>query len=165
MDLQILNNYILYIVLGLSGFSLILFVISIIALVKSINLKKRIDKFLRPTSQNHNIEAMLLDYLEQVKKMNAQHSDIMAYVENLNARVLNCIQKVGIVRYNPFDEVGGDLCFALAMLDERNNGIILNSIYSRDGCYTYAKPILNGESAKYKLANEEEEALKIAINS
>lgn len=162
--LQIMQNNLLYIVLGLYCFSIIVFILVVICLVKHRKLKKRLNKFLKP-SQNHNIEALLLEYLEQVKEMNSQHSTIMEYVENLNSRVLNCIQKVGIVRYNPFDEVGGDLCFALAMLDEKNNGIVINSIYSREGCYIYAKPILNGQSEKYKLAKEEEDALEIAINS
>lgn len=164
MNLGFINSYLIYIVLGLCGFSLILFILSIIALVKAGNLKKRLNKFLQP-SQSHNVEALLLEYLDTVKKIDAKHDNIMSYIENLNSRVHNCVQKVGVVRYNPFDEVGGDLCFALAMLDERNNGVVLNSIYSREGCYTYAKPILDGKSEKYKLASEEEQALKIAINS
>lgn len=164
MDLSFLNNYLIYAVLGLCGFSIILFILAIVALVKVGKVKKRLNKFLQP-SQSHNVEALLLEYLDTVKKIDAKHDKIMSYIENINSRVLNCVQKVGIVRYNPFDEVGGDLCFALALLDEKNNGVVLNSIYSREGCYTYAKPIIDGKSEKYKLASEEEEALKIAMNS
>ncbi len=158
------NDYFTFIVLGLICFSLILFILCIIALTKAGNLKKRINKFLQP-SQSHNIEAMLLDYLEQVKKINANQNNIIESIETINLKMTNCIQKVGVVRYNPFEDVGGELCFAIAMLDEKNDGFILNSIYSREGCYTYAKPISSGESLKYKLSSEEDEALKIALKN
>lgn len=174
MNLEILYSYLVYIVLGLSGLCLLLFLLCFVLMVKISNLKKRIDKFLKP-SQNHNIEAMLVEYLDSVKQIDANqnsimkqvdanHNTVMERVNDINSRLLNCVQKVGIIRYNPFDDVGGDLCYAIAMLDEKNNGIVLNSIYSRDGCYTYAKPIINGDCQKYKLAKEEKDAIKNAIN-
>ena len=57
------------------------------------------------------------------------------------------IQKVGLIRYNPFDEMGGNLCFALALLDGNDNGVVLNGIHSRTGSFTYAKPIEMGVSS------------------
>lgn len=76
-----------------------------------------------------------------------------------------CIQKVGIVRYNAFSDTGSDLCFALALLDFEDNGIVLNGIYSRDNTTTtYAKPIEKGKST-YVLAKEEVEAIEKAKQS
>ena len=73
-------------------------------------------------------------------------------------------QKVGIVKYDAFHEMGGDLSFALTMLDENNTGWILNAMHSREGCYTYIKEIVKGESYVV-LGEEEKEALRQAVNA
>ncbi len=70
--------------------------------------------------------------------------------------------KIGIVKYDAFPDVGGKLSFALAMLDENNSGFVLNAIHSREGCYTYIKEIVNGESY-IVLGKEEKDALKQAV--
>ncbi len=71
--------------------------------------------------------------------------------------------KIGIVKYDAFPDVGGKLSFALAMLDESNSGFVLNAIHSREGCYTYVKEIVNGESY-IVLGQEEKDALRQAVN-
>ena len=71
-------------------------------------------------------------------------------------------QKTALVRYDAFHEMGGDLSFALTMLDQNNNGWILNAMHSRGGCYTYIKEIVKGESY-IELAEEERESLEKAI--
>ncbi len=72
-------------------------------------------------------------------------------------------EKVGIVRYNAFQDTGSDLSFALALLDEKNNGVVLNGIYSREMSNIYAKPVENGKS-KYTISEEENLAIEKAIN-
>ena len=74
----------------------------------------------------------------------------------------NCIQKVGIYRYNAYKDTGSDLSFTVCLLDEKNNGIVFNGIYSRDMSNIYAKPIENGMS-KYKVTPEEQEAINRAM--
>lgn len=161
---------------------LILQFIFIICLMTSVSkLKKRLKKFL-PEDKNMDIENMLVSYNENVKDVLLTQQETLDKIENnkqslakdieatnkliylTNEKLKNAVQKVSIVRYNPFDEVGGDLCYAIALLDERNNGVIINSIYSREACYSYAKEIINGESHKHKLSQEEIEALNIAMN-
>ena len=71
--------------------------------------------------------------------------------------------KIGIVKYDAFPDVGGRLSFALAMLDESDSGFVLNAIHGRDGCYTYIKEIVKGESY-VALGQEEKEALRQAVN-
>ena len=71
-------------------------------------------------------------------------------------------QKTGIVKYDAFNEMGGKLSFAVALLDKNNSGWILNAMHSREGCYTYIKEIIKGESY-VELAEEEAEALDKAI--
>lgn len=70
-------------------------------------------------------------------------------------------QKMGLVKYDAFQQMGGQLSFSLAMLDEHNDGFIINSVHSTDGCYSYTKAIMNGE-CNLALSKEEEEALEIA---
>jgi hypothetical protein len=73
------------------------------------------------------------------------------------------LQKVGLVKYDAFKEMGGKLSFALAILDENNNGVLINSVHSSEGCYSYTKRIKNGDS-QIALSNEEKEAVERAIS-
>ena len=72
------------------------------------------------------------------------------------------IQKVGVVRYNAFENTGSDLSFALALLDNKDNGIVLNGIFSRESSNLYAKPVISGKSS-YSISEEEEKAIEKAI--
>lgn len=69
-----------------------------------------------------------------------------------------CLQKIGIVRFNPFSEVGGDQSFSIALLDNNDDGLVITSLYSREENRVYAKPIKNGNS-KYVLSSEEKNAI------
>lgn len=73
-------------------------------------------------------------------------------------------QKVGLVKYDAFHEMGGKLSFSLALLNEINDGFIVNAMHSREGCYTYIKEIIDGNSI-IALADEEQEALDMAMKS
>ncbi len=84
-------------------------------------------------------------------------------IDVINNNLQICVQKTAVVRYNPFEHVGGELCFALAVLDKKNDGYILNTIYTEAGCYTYCKGVERGIS-NIKLSNEEKEALELAKN-
>jgi len=79
-------------------------------------------------------------------------------------KYIDSVQKVGMVRFNPFSEVGGDQSFSVALLDGSNNGIVITSLYIREGNRVYGKPINNGQS-KYQLSNEENKAVEKAINN
>lgn len=83
-------------------------------------------------------------------------------IRNLYKNFESAFQKVGIVKYDAFNQMGGKLSFSLALLDENNNGFILNSVHSTDGCYSYTKEIENGV-CKISLGEEEEKALNIAM--
>ncbi len=84
-------------------------------------------------------------------------------IQRLKDVLARSTNKIGIVKYDAFPDVGGRLSFALAMLDESNSGFVLNAIHSRDGCYTYVKEIVKGESY-IVLGQEEKEALRQAVN-
>ena len=109
-----------------------------------------------------NIEEDLENYMHRVNRVEKQNVEIKEVIESINKNMKNCIQKIGIVRYNAFKDTGSDLSFALAMLDEKNNGVVLNGIYSREMSNIYAKPVENGVS-KYTISDEEKEAIRRAI--
>ena len=88
----------------------------------------------------------------------------MNFCKNIDEDLSKCIQKIGIVRYSAFKDTGSDLSFAVALLDENNNGVVFNGIYSREMSNIYAKPVENGNS-KYTLSNEETEAIEKAVKS
>lgn len=98
-----------------------------------------------------------VDRLVEVTKNQANE---ISKMKEILSRTTN---KIGIVKYDAFPDVGGKLSFALAMLDESNTGFVLNAIHSREGCYTYVKEIVKGESY-IVLGQEEKEALRQAVS-
>ena len=142
----------------------ILFIGMVIILIRTANLNKRYQQFMKKLGNGRNIEEDLENYMYRVEKVEKQNADIVSFCKGLEEDVTTCIQKVGIVRYNAFKDTGSDLSFALAMLDEKNNGVVLNGIYSREMSNIYAKPVENGES-KYTISAEEQEAIDKAIHS
>ena len=98
-----------------------------------------------------------VDKLIEVSKINA---NVLKRIKEIQSRTAN---KIGIVKYDAFPDVGGRLSFALAMLDESDSGFVLNAIHGREGCYTYVKEIVKGESY-IVLGQEEKEALRQAVN-
>lgn len=142
----------------------VLFIAFIVTIIKMHVLNKRYKNFMRKIGDGKNIEEDLENYMYRVERVEKQNADISNYLNNLDKDVSKCIQKVGIVRYNAFKDTGSDLSFALALLDENNNGIVLNGIYSREMSNIYAKPIKNGTST-YTISPEEKEAINRAIQS
>jgi len=111
-----------------------------------------------------NIEELLDIIIDRTELINSKNKDIEKRISSIEDSLLNCIQKVGVIRYNAFDNMGSDLSYSIALLDNKNNGIIISGIYSRDSSSTYAKPIVNGKS-KYALSDEEVQALDEAIKN
>jgi len=143
----------------------ILLLISFIAIViKFSNINKRYKIFINKLGNGKNIQEDLENYMHIVERVEKQNNEITSYIKNLNEDLERCIQKVGIVRYNAFKDTGSNLSFALALLDENNNGVVLNGIYSREMSNIYAKPVENGKSS-YTTSEEENEAILKAINS
>ncbi len=108
------------------------------------------DKFDRKLDELHK---MLINESRTLREM----------IDVINKNLNICVQKTAVVRYNPFDHVGGELCFALSALDKTNCGFILNTIFTDAGCYTYCKPVVDGVSS-IKLSPEEQQSLDLAKN-
>ena len=140
---------------------LIFIVISVILLRKIGKMKKRLDQFLTGKdggSLEQDIVALFEDNksLKEIAEKNKK--DIRTLYRNMES----AFQKIGLVKYDAFNQMGGQLSFCLALLDENNNGFIINSVHSTEGCYSYTKEIKGGESS-ISLGKEEEEALSMAM--
>lgn len=114
--------------------------------------------FFKKDKEPENLNEVLKQF-ESLKKGVEKISEGLESVKKENK--FN-FQKIGIVRYNPFSNVGGDQSFSIALLDGNNNGVVISSLFGRDGNRVYGKPVKNGTS-EYSLSDEEKEAIKKAI--
>ncbi len=124
-------------------------------------IHKRYISFMKKLGNGSDLNEMLKSYLKEVESIKKDNSEIKGYYTKLDSDIASCIQKVGLVRYNAFKDVGSDLSFAIALLDGNNNGVVFNGIYGSEYSNIYAKPIKNKES-NYQLSQEEEYAIEIA---
>lgn len=141
--------------------NIVLIVITIINIFMLTKTNKKYIKFMKQLGNGNNLDEMLKDYLRDVKEIKRDNSEIKAYYTKLDSDIASCIQKVGLVRYNAFRDVGSDLSFAIALLDGNDTGVVLNGLYGSDSSNIYAKPVKNGVST-YQLSEEEKYALEIA---
>ena len=140
---------------------LILLILVIVQFRKTSQLEKRLDKFMLGKDAK-SLEKDIIALYEDNKfikiNMDKNKKDIRKLYKNMES----AFQKAGIVKYDAFHQMGGQLSFSLALLDENNNGFVLNSVHSTEGCYTYTKEIKNGECT-ISLGDEEKQALSIAM--
>ena len=138
----------------------ILLIIAISNRSKVKRLKARYEKFMKGLS-DRNIEQLIDDCIESVNDVKQKNRDIENQINKIERNLIHCIQKIGVVRFNAFDNVGSDLSFSVALLDCNDNGIVLSGLYARDSSATYAKPVEGGKST-YPLSVEEIKAIDIA---
>ena len=161
---ELINENADYIILGLALLSLVLLILIIILSVKQGRLNKRYKKFMTGAS-GENLEDQVIARFADIDKLKADVKKTNEEVIKVKENLLITYQKVGVVKYDAFKEMGGKLSFVMALLDKRNNGILLNSVHSsREGCYTYMKEIIKGESF-LELSQDEKKALNQAISS
>lgn len=162
--IDIMNDNMAYIVLGLAVLSFLLLIFLILLLAKHSKLDKKYKKFMTGAS-GENLEEQVIARFEDIDKLKADTKTLDEEVVKLKENLLVTYQKVGVVKYDAFKEMGGKLSFVMVLLDKNNNGILLNSVHSsREGCYTYLKEIIKGESF-LELSEDERKALNQALNS
>lgn len=145
-----------------AGINILLFILFISNNIKLSKINKKYNLFMKKLGRGENVEEMLKKYINKVEEVDSKNQEVAKYCNKIDQDMTKCIQKIGMVRYSAFKDTGSDLSFALALLDESNDGVILNGIYSRDMSNIYAKQIKNGEAVN-KLSEEETKALEIAI--
>ena len=156
-----MEQLVFYVTIALSVVSIILAVVLIIVLCKLKTLKRRVDSLTRG-KDTESLEDIIVSYLERVESLEEGEEITRAALNAIKDNLKITYQKTGLVKYDAFREMSGALSYSLALLDKENNGVLISSMYSREGCYTYAKEIIKGES-KINLSEEEAEALKQAV--
>lgn len=155
------NLDIAYLFLILLVFIVLLFVIIILQMKKLNRLQKRLSKFMTGKDAK-SLEKDIVGLYEDNKFLKINVDKNKKDIRTLYKNMEHAFQKIGLIKYDAFQQMGGKLSFSLALLDENNNGFILNSVHSTEGCYTYTKEIKNGECA-ISLGEEEQQALDMAI--
>ena len=139
-----------------------LFILTIVNIVQMKKLKKNYRIFMSGKDAK-TLEDTLIQRLDQVDSLLESNEENDSNIKVLSKNMQRTYQKMGLIKYDAFHEMGGKLSFSLAMLDMRNNGFIINAMHTREGCYTYIKEIIDGNSV-IVLSEEEQEALKRAMD-
>ncbi|WP_418754166.1 DUF4446 family protein [Eshraghiella crossota] len=153
----------LYVILGMAVVMAVMLVFLIINSVKIKKMKLTYTSFMSG-KDGKSLEEVILKRFKEVDELKKEDEAKKVQLDDINESLRYAFSKMGMVKYDAFNEMGGKLSFALALLDNRNNGFLINAMHSREGCYTYVKEIINGESY-INLGEEEKKALNKAINS
>lgn len=143
------------------GLILILIILMIIQTVRLSKLSKKYKKFMSGKNAK-SLEKDIMGLYEDNKFVKVSAEKNRKDIQTLYRKLESAYQKVGIVKYDAFNQMGGQLSFSLALLDENDNGFILNSVHSTEGCYSYTKEIKGG-LCDISLGDEEKKALDIAM--
>ncbi len=158
-----IDEYAAYIMLGMVAVIIILFVLVIINMVQNSKLKKKYKKFMMG-KDCRSLEDNLVQRVNEIEELIESNKENKKNIDKIFHNLNKTYQKVGMVKYDAFHEMGGKLSFSLAMLNKVNDGFILNAVHSREGCYTYIKEVIKGNSV-ILLSEEEKEALDEAMGT
>lgn len=151
-----------YFIIALLVISLGLLIYIIVTNLKIKKLTNKYEVFMSG-KDGKSLENVIAKRFSQVDELIARDAKKDVMLKEIQENLLTVYQKVGIVKYDAFNQMGGQLSFSLALLDENNSGFILNCVHSTEGCYSYTKEIRNG-SCDISLGEEEREALDIAMD-
>ena len=147
----------------MAGVMLFLFILLLVNMAKTRRLRKKYDSFMTG-GDGKSLEDTLVKRIQQIEGLIVSENENRENIQKIFDTLKFTFQKVGMVKYDAFDEMGGKLSFSLALLDQKNDGFINNAMHSREGCYTYIKEIVDGNSI-IVLAEEEKNALDIAMGN
>lgn len=148
---------------------LLLFLVLFLALLSGflffyyLKINKSINLFLEK-GKVKDLRNVLFSQIEKTKDIELILKEVMDRVKSLENISKITFQKIGVVRFNPFNDIGGNQSFAIALLDSQNNGFVISSFFTQEGNRVYAKSVVNGKS-DYSLSDEEKEAITRAIGS
>jgi hypothetical protein len=152
----------LALVVGVIG--LLILVLLVVVIVQSGRIRRASNAYrsLVSDSQGGSLQQLLDSHLGKVIEVGTRMEELSALYETLETRWRGSLQHVGMVRFNPFEDTGSDQSFAIALLDDRRDGIVLSSLHGRGQTRVFAKPVEGGES-KHQLSDEEAQAIRVAI--
>jgi len=112
-------------------------------------------------TSGENLQAILTSNAKELAEAREDYKACMAYAQTLDKRFADSVQQVSVVRFNPFDDAGGDNSFALALLNQDGDGVVMSSLYAREKTSVYAKPV-TGYTSTHQLSDEEKQAITTA---
>ena len=155
-----------YVKAGILAVLLLMIFILMIMQIKLMGKFKKLyqtyDRFMRGKDME-SMEETVLAQFERIEALEKSNEEKDRQIESIFENLQHVYQKTGLVKYDAFREMSGKLSYALTLLDKENNGVMINSMYSREGCYSYVKTIVGGKCS-IEMSEEEQEALKIAVN-
>ena len=155
-----------YVKAGIVALILILFLVLLIMQIRLMGKFKKLyrtyDRFMRGKDME-SMEETVLAQFERIQALEKSNEEKDRQIESIFENLQHVYQKTGLVKYDSFREMSGKLSYAVALLDKEDNGILVNSMYSREGCYSYVKTISGGKCS-IEMSEEEQKALKIAVN-
>lgn len=160
--IKILTSLQPYIIIALTILVVIL-LICVIVILKSLNKIEYKYRKLTRGINNKNLEEVIVKYLDNIDEVKKDSEIIKEQQKKLEQSLKFCIQKVSVMRYKAFEDIGSDLSFSIALLNDENDGVVLTGIYGRSESMVYAKPIDKGIS-RYDLSEEEKQVLYEASN-
>ena len=151
------------VILVLSIIVFVLFVVVIVIIAQTVKSRKNFKKFMQGKNAK-NLEEKIGELFEDNKLLKESVEENRKELRRVKRNQEFAFQKVGLIKYDAFKQMGGMLSFSLALLNDQNDGFLINSVHSSDGCYSYTKEIKSGES-DISLGEEEKKALEKALNS
>lgn len=151
-----------FILIGMLLIIIILFILIFVIKSKLKKLEEKYASFMRG-SDGVSLETTILEKFDDIDELKEQNEIKTQLINKIQENFKIAYQKIGLVKYDAFKEMGGNLSFVLVLLNKENTGFMINAMHSRDGCYTYMKEIIKGESF-IELAEEEKQALEQAVN-
>ena len=139
-------------------------IISIISFCYTMKTKRRYEKIALKLGNGEDISELIKDYIAKVNELDKKDDQIIEFCNRINNDSIKAIKKIGLVRYNAYDNTRNKLSFAVALLNNENSGIVINSIYNSENSNVFAKSVIRGTS-KFNLSVEEKEAIDEAINN
>jgi hypothetical protein len=159
---QYIENYNVEIIGIIFSLILILLIVVIIQNIKLNKIKSKLVDFTNG-SKNINIEEVLLGNKKDISNIKKTQYDILKNLDIVNSNLRRTFEKISVYKYDAFEDIKGKLSSVLTMLNKENSGFIINTIYSREGCYIYIKEVINGETEQI-LSKEEKTALEKSLS-
>ncbi len=143
-------------------FGLLAVILSITALfkIKAINKKNEI---IFSGKKVESLESVLLKNAQDIKQMDREIQELFEISNRIHNLASRGLHKIGVVRFNPFKDIGGNQSFVVALLDGKNSGVVISSLHTREGTRVYSKPITKGVCEEYQLTEEESKAITAAM--
>ncbi len=144
--------------------SLVSLILSLIFFLQNRKNNKKL-KLLFRGKKGKDLEQIILDNNDKIKHFDKEIQELFDISNKINSLSQKGLSRFSVLRFNPFKDLGGDQSFVATFLDSQDNGLVISSMHTREGTRVYSKPVIKGESEKYKLTDEEVKAIEMARES